>query len=70
MMCYLLGEVGAWGEGVDRESLLLGRWDSLNSMSILYLNYNVTILYHRSQTEILIMNGHLHMISVVNSFSS
>ena len=72
-MCYLLGEVGAWGEGVDRESLLLGRWDSLNSMSILYLNHNVTILYHKSQTEILIMYGHLeglHMISVVNSFSS
>ena len=73
MMCYLLGEVGAWGEGVDRESFLLGRWDSLNSMSILYLNHNVTILYHRSQTEILIMYSHLeglHMISVVNSFSS
>ena len=56
MMCYLLGEVGAWGEGVDRESLLLGRWDSVNSMSLFCLNHNnFTILYHRSQTEILIM---------------
>ena len=40
MMCYLLGEVGAWGEGVDRESLLLGRWDSVNSMSLFFLNNN------------------------------
>ena len=36
MKCYLLGEVGAWGEGVDRDGLLLGRY------------HNVTILYHRS----------------------
>ena len=28
MMCYLLGEVRAWGEGVDRKSPLLGRSDS------------------------------------------
>ena len=36
MKCYLLGEVGAWGEGVDRDGLLLSRY------------HNVTILYHRS----------------------
>ena len=44
------GGGGGGGDGEDRESLLLGRWDSVNSMSIFYLNHNVTILYHRSQT--------------------